>query len=66
MTKPEIIEIIKAERISKGLSQKELAKLAGTFQHVISTFEAGKRDIAISTLCNIAKALNIVISLNKV
>ncbi|WP_165973945.1 helix-turn-helix domain-containing protein [Marinitoga lauensis] len=51
---------IKEIRISKGLEQKELAKLAGIGQSTFSEIESGKRiGIRTDILVKIAKALNV-------
>ena len=40
---------IRAARIGAGLSQKELADLAGTSQPAVAMYEAGKREPGLST-----------------
>jgi len=45
-------------RLEKGLSQKELAKKAGTKQTVISRVERGVNQPSIDTIQKIAKALD--------
>lgn len=44
-------------RCLKGLSQEELASLAGIAQANLSNIEKGKRDLTVSTLLRIAQAL---------
>ena len=50
------------KRIQKHLTQTELAEAAGTHQSRISKIESGDHDLRISTLINIAEALNCDIS----
>ncbi len=50
-------ELIKAERKSAHLSQKELAQKMGVVQTVISEYETGKRKPKITTLQKIAAAI---------
>ena len=52
-----IVEIING-RDRMGLTQKQLAKRAGTFQSRISRIESGEYDLRLSTLINIADALD--------
>lgn len=44
-------------RTDLGLTQKDLAKLANTFQSRISKIESGKHDFRLSTIIQIAEAL---------
>ena len=53
---------IKALRISKGISQQELANLASIDRAFISTIENGKRNLSISVLHKIATNLDSNIS----
>ena len=50
-------EIIQ-RRLDNKLTQKELAKLAGTYQGRISKIESGEHNVRISTIIQIADALN--------
>lgn len=52
-------EKVKSERTQKGLSQEKLAAKAGLNTRSISLLESGLRDIKVSTLVNIAKALDV-------
>ena len=54
----EISNLITAARIHKGLSQKELAKLAKTTQPNIARIESGKFLPSIHSLDRIAKAID--------
>jgi len=54
---------IKLCRTQKNMRQVELAKLAGISVSYISLLEQGKRDPNISTVKDIAKALNIPFSI---
>ena len=49
---------IKTLRISKGISQQELANLASIDRAFISTIENGKRNLSISVLHKIAQSLD--------
>lgn len=51
-------------RIELGLTQKELAERANTFQSRISKIESGEYDIRFSTLIDIAEALECEVSKN--
>lgn len=46
-------------RIVRGLSQKELAIMAGVTKETINLIEQGKSDPKLSTIKKIVKALNI-------
>jgi len=54
---------IKLSRTNRGLSQDELAKKIGKSVSYISLIEQGKRDPAISTVEEIARALGVPVSL---
>lgn len=54
-------EIIKQARITKGLSQKELAALLGTTPQNLAQYENNRRRPRINTLKNIASAMNITL-----
>jgi HTH-type transcriptional regulator / antitoxin HipB len=58
-----IAEIIKYHRSKAGLSQKELADIAGVGKTVVFDIEKGKETVQFKSLDNILKALNISISL---
>jgi ribosome-binding protein aMBF1 (putative translation factor) len=53
-----IAEMVYEGRIRAGLSQTQLAELAGTRQSVISSLENGAQTPQITTLMRIADALN--------
>lgn len=57
------LDIIK-RRLELGLTQKELAELANTFQSRISKIESGEHDIRFSTLIDIAEALECEVTKN--
>jgi len=57
------IEVIR-RRIELGLTQKDLAEKADTFQSRISKIESGEHDIRFSTLIDIAEALQCEVSKN--
>ncbi len=50
---------IKIERLKKGFSQEELAKLAGVCTNYVSQIENGKPNPTILKVIDIAKALDI-------
>jgi y4mF family transcriptional regulator len=57
--KTKIYSIIKKTRKAAGLSQKELADLAGVGKTVIYDIENGKETIRFNTLLSVCNALNI-------
>ena len=52
-------EVIKSIRIEKGMTQKQVAELAGTTDVSLSRWENGSRDMQVETLCRIADALGV-------
>ena len=48
--------LIKLARRDAGLSQRELAKLAGTSQAAIAAYESGRRSPTLETLARIVRA----------
>lgn len=56
-----ISQIIHYHRKQSGLSQQELANLAGVGKTVVFDIEKGKTTIRFETLCKILVALNISI-----
>lgn len=54
----ELIQMIIAERINKGLTQAELARKLGTKQSAISRLERGEANPSLSFLRKLAKALD--------
>ena len=61
----QIAEQVLAQRLARGLSQVELAKLCGTTQSAIARLESGGRPPRIDTLLRVANALdcNLIIEL---
>ncbi|MFX8320164.1 helix-turn-helix transcriptional regulator, partial [Acinetobacter baumannii] len=53
----EIIEVLRAARQAKQLSQRELSAKAGVPQSHISKIENGGSDIRLSSLIELARAL---------
>lgn len=51
--------MIKKIRIQKGLTQKQLALKAGMSQNFLSEVERNKKDITLSMLDKISKALDV-------
>lgn len=58
MTK-EISAIIRYHRKKSGLSQEELAKIAGVGKTVVFDIEKGKQTVRLDTLSRILRVLNI-------
>ena len=58
-----IAQALKAAREGKGLSQRALAKLAGVPQSHISKIESGAVDLRLSSLVEIARALDLEVTL---
>lgn len=52
-------ENIKKNREKKGLSQEELANIAGFDRTYISLIERGKRNLSLMNICRFAKALDL-------
>jgi len=52
-------ESVKKLRVTKGLSQEELADLAGFDRTYISLVERGKRNLSLNNICRFARALNV-------
>jgi predicted transcriptional regulator len=59
----QIVQGLKKARKSKGLSQRALAKLAGVPQSHISKIESGTVDLRLSSLVEIARALDVEVTL---
>ena len=62
-TTDEIARIIRAARDAKGLSQRALAKIAGVPQSHISKIENAGVDLRVSSLTQIARALDLELAL---
>ncbi len=58
-----IVEKLKAARLAKGMSQRDLASLTGTLQSHVSRIESNAVDIRLSSLLTIAHALDLDLSL---
>jgi transcriptional regulator with XRE-family HTH domain len=54
---------LKAAREAKGLTQRDLAKLAGVPQSYISRIESGSIDLRLSSLVEVARALDLELTL---
>ncbi len=59
-----LAEIIKKHRKAAGLSQLQLAEMAGTGKTVVFDIEKGKKTIQLDTLRKILGILNIKVTLN--
>jgi HTH-type transcriptional regulator / antitoxin HipB len=59
MTPNEIASIVHYYRKQSGLSQQELAKLAGVGKTVIFDIEKGKETVQLNTLLKVLEVLNI-------
>jgi len=55
----ELRDIVRQHRRSSGLSQSELAKIAGVGKTVIFDIEHGKESVQFDTLKKVLEALNI-------
>ena len=65
MLEPELLaRIIKKHRKAAGLSQLQLAEMAGVGKTVVFDIEKGKETIQLNTLRKILKVLNIHVELN--
>ena len=53
-------ENIKRRREEKGLSQEELANIAGFDRTYISLIERGKRNLSLLNICRFAKAFDVL------
>jgi transcriptional regulator with XRE-family HTH domain len=60
-----LAEVIKAKREAAGLSQSQLAKLAGCGNSAISDIERGTRSPSFDLAARIGKALKITTGLDK-
>lgn len=61
MNPNEIARLVKYYRKESGLSQKELAKIAGLGKTVIFDVEKGKATVQLDTLLKVLEVLNIQI-----
>ncbi len=61
MIKNEIANLVHYYRKQSGLSQQELARLAGVGKTVIYDIEKGKESVRLNTLLNVFAILNIKI-----
>jgi HTH-type transcriptional regulator/antitoxin HipB len=59
----EIINAVKKGREAKGLSQRELSARTGVPQSHISKIESGNADIRLSSLTELARALDLEVKL---
>jgi transcriptional regulator with XRE-family HTH domain len=59
----ELAHTLKAARDNKGLSQRALGKLAGVPQGHVSKIEAGEVDLRVSSLIELARALDLEVML---
>ena len=64
MSTEEISRVVKYHRNKSGLSQKQLADIAGVGKTVIFDIEKGKESIRFNTLIKVLNALNIKIKLD--
>lgn len=63
MAPDEIAEIVHYYRKQSGLSQQELAKLAGVGKTVLFEIEKGKETVQLNTLLKVLDVLNIQMKL---
>jgi HTH-type transcriptional regulator/antitoxin HipB len=64
MEMQELNEIIRFHRQQSGLSQSNLAELAGVGKTVVFDLEKGKTTVRLDTLLKICQALNIQLTLD--
>jgi HTH-type transcriptional regulator / antitoxin HipB len=65
ITSPEIAKTIRYFRKQSGLSQQELAQLAGVGKTVIFDIEKGKITVRLDTLLKVLDVLNIQLKFEK-
>ena len=58
-TRSDVGQRIREWRLRRELSQAEVARLAGITQASLSNYENGKRDLPLTTLLGVARALNV-------
>lgn len=58
-TRSDVGQRIREWRLRRELSQAEVACIAGITQASLSNYETGKRDLPLSTLLGVARALNV-------
>lgn len=58
-TRSDVGSRIREWRLRRELSQAEVARLAGITQASLSNYENGKRDLPLTTLLGVARALNV-------
>lgn len=54
---------IRAERARAGLTQQDLANQAGLHVNAIAAYEAGKKDMRLSSLEKISKSINYIFTI---
>lgn len=60
----EFLQSLEAMRVSKGISNKELAKLVGVSPPTISRWLNGSENLTISTMCRLATALGAAVHIH--
>lgn len=63
MTPEEIAQLIRTHRRQSGLSQQELALMAGVGKTAVFDIEKGKESVQLNTLLKVLKVLNIQMQL---
>ena len=63
MTSDEVAKMVRYYRKQSGLSQQELARLAGVGKTVVYDIEKGKETVKVKTLLQVLDVLNIKLSL---
>lgn len=58
-TRAEVGQRIRAWRLRRELSQADVARQAGITQASLSNYENGKRDLPLTTLLHLTRALNV-------
>jgi transcriptional regulator with XRE-family HTH domain len=58
----QIGQLVKARRLSKGISQGELGQILGLTEHEIQNYESGSKSISASRLAQISEALDVPVT----
>lgn len=56
--------LIRKERMAKGISQEKLAELSNLHRNYISDLERGKRNVSLNNIMKLFNALDIEVKIN--
>lgn len=56
--------LIRKERMAKGISQEKLAELSNLHRNYISDLERGRRNVSLNNIMKLFKALDIKVKIN--